>query len=134
MKLSEAIRLGAMNRPQAFGAFEHRGGTCALGAACEAIGLSIEVANHAHISERLQSLFPVLRTQRVACPVCGRVQHCSLASLIADLNDRHRWTREAIADWVESQEALAEPVTVDAVGQRFAEPHLSTRAEGSSSS
>lgn len=43
MKLSDAIRLGSMNGPQAFGETRNRrGGTCALGAALDAIGKRLE--------------------------------------------------------------------------------------------
>jgi len=38
MRLSEAIRLGAMIRPKARGRFLHNGASCAQGAALEAVG------------------------------------------------------------------------------------------------
>lgn len=41
MRLSEAIRLGAMMRPQTFGALSDERGTCAMGAAYEAAGLKL---------------------------------------------------------------------------------------------
>ena len=40
MQLSEAIRLGAMLRPQAYGHYFIRGGSCAMGAAYEAYGIT----------------------------------------------------------------------------------------------
>ena len=39
MRLSEAIRLGAMIRPKPRGRFSHNGASCAQGAALEAQGL-----------------------------------------------------------------------------------------------
>lgn len=38
MRLSEAIRLGAMLKPQGFGSYFRHGATCAMGAAIEAVG------------------------------------------------------------------------------------------------
>jgi hypothetical protein len=94
MRLSEAIRLGAMLRPQAFGKMfrtvrgEMR--SCALGAAAEALGES-----------PYDSFAPLFDAMRM-CPMgCGWT---SVGSLIPHLNDEHRWTRERIADWVETVE------------------------------
>lgn len=103
MKLSEAIRLGAMLKPQGFGL--GAGGakaqaTCALGAAYEA----------AHVIGSWPALvlaFPQLtHIEKLACPVCGDTQD----GLIAHINDDHLWTREAIADWIEGIERAHDPV------------------------
>jgi len=125
MKLSEAIRLGAMLHRQNFGNFaryhDARGrwcsgsdpdrrvvATCALGAAHEA-GLTNFVA-----------VDMVLGMSR--CPACiweGRV-----TALVIHLNDRHRWTRELIADWVETIEGLrrADDGTTDVADARSPVP------------
>lgn len=97
MKLSEAIRLGAMMGKQAFGrAYGANGSACANGAAMQAVGgYSIWVE------------WPWLRTD-VTCPACKLSGTTGVA--IAHLNDIHRWTREAIADWV----ATIEPEEVHA--------------------
>jgi hypothetical protein len=103
MRLSEAIRLGAMLHPQAFqslrvidmdtGAVVR---TCALGAA-EQAGYNIERES---AEESLQR-----------CPACPPVPFFwSVNMVIAHLNDDHRWTRERIADWVETLEPAAGPV------------------------
>jgi hypothetical protein len=42
MTLSEAIRLGAMLKPQAFGDYTDGRGTCAWGAASEAAGRDVD--------------------------------------------------------------------------------------------
>jgi hypothetical protein len=40
------------------------------------------------------------------CP-CGCIQEeLPLGLMIMHLNDRHRWTRERIADWVETVETV----------------------------
>src|SRR5580765_2975940 len=91
MKLSEAIRLGSMLKPQAFGHFDTGRGTCALGAAREAAG---------------GMSFPISTASPATCPACQQVMVTSekvwaTAATVVHLNDKHRWTRERIADWVE---------------------------------
>lgn len=101
MKLSEAIRLGSMLHPQNFGSGRRyrnmRGqfstpahgmvdATCALMAADEAGYWNIFANEHCE----------------TVCPVCAYAN--ALPQMIAHLNDEHRWTREAIADWVETVE------------------------------
>jgi len=87
-----------MLHPQHFGALELHSldgtviGTCAIGAAAQA-GYQFRVD---------------LPETWVTCPatdggwICKQRQnlHC----LIVHLNDRHRWTREQIADWVATVE------------------------------
>lgn len=104
MRLSEAIRLGALLNPQGFGEMKEKDGrTCALGAALEAMGaLQKDV--------RTNWLFPVLKMY-VTCPAGdGHAQfgETSLDAMIIHLNDFHKWTREEIADWVEVQEVRQE--------------------------
>ena len=100
MKLSEAIRLGAMLGPQGFGLSKDREGDgtlCANQAAMVALGL-------VRIWQHQTAYLPV------GCPAC----ECKgmLGAVVANcLNDRHRWTREQIADWIatlEPQEIAAE--------------------------
>jgi hypothetical protein len=110
MQLHEAIRLGAMMKPQGFGLGSgnpRAAATCALGAAYEA----------ARVTGSWRSLllvFPQLKhIEQLACPTCDTTQD----GLIAHLNDDHRWTREQIADWVEqierAQEPTSQPVSVE---------------------
>lgn len=114
MKLSDAIRLGAMLKPQQyFGGYYDRDRTssCALGAACDAIGIDPDY-------ERDYEYFPVMRDLLdVDCPECGSSRPVELGNggifctgLIPHLNDKHHWTRERIADFVEQFE-VEQPVT-----------------------
>jgi hypothetical protein len=104
MKLSEAIRLGAMLKSQAFGELGDAIGTCALGAAYEARGVSF----YGEMDDLPPDWYPLLVNTRECCPVCGRRD--LIGSVIAEcLNDAHRWTRERIADWVETMERAQEP-------------------------
>ncbi len=108
MKLSEAIRLGAMLRPQAFHTEYDDEGSCAIGAAFEAVGLRsfLEAGLKDDQDPWVWSNHTFAR-----CPACNKRDE--VTSLIQELNDGHRWTREAIADWVEIIEnAQPAPVKV----------------------
>ena len=121
MKLSEAIRLGAMLRPQGFGAvFYSDGGvmkSCALGAAGEAVGVMRGELYRSPADQEwaeLQKFFPILLSiPQWPCEHKGF--WAGVSSAIGHLNDTHRWTREQIADWVEGiecqQEATAQECT-----------------------
>jgi len=106
LKLSEAIRLGAMLRPQAVGTcftFSDAGelfSTCALAAGCEAAGWG-------HTGKELfgflDTHFPIVR-ECVPHPLIHDNVFC-LRAIIIQLNDKCGWSRERIADWVETVEA-----------------------------
>lgn len=101
MKLSEAIRLGAMLRPQWFGEFNFRtdGNTsCALQAALESIGRGKCLPR---MHDEAEEVWPWIKEQVVQCPVCTEDIVRDVSCIIGvHLNDRHRWTRDRIADWV----------------------------------
>lgn len=106
MKLSDAIRLGSMMKPQGFfSGVDSSGGSCAFGAALEAIGRQVGsmVLGVTHV-EDWHDLF---HGRTLASLPCG----CDPSSLtnfvfgaVIHLNDQHQWTREAIADWVQTIE------------------------------
>jgi hypothetical protein len=62
------------------------------------------------------------------CPVLGCWGSGSLGGAIQHLNDDHDWTREQIADWVESIEQRDQPDSAPAVREDEAEPVMATRA------
>jgi hypothetical protein len=108
--LSEAIRLGAMLKPQGFDGYANKNTSCALAAAADACGIEpfVHPVDGQHIINysAIMAKFPVLKTA-TKCPVsdgrlCGE-SHVT-QSTIWHLNDTHRWTREQIADWVETLE------------------------------
>lgn len=107
MKLSTAIRLGSMLKRQGFGsrisAKRELGTSCALEAAAESLGLDImrDERNEPWYYGEIERLYPFLRGQ--ACPAC-RAGGTSPGRVIWHLNDYHEWTREQIADWVETIE------------------------------
>lgn len=118
MKLSEAIRLGAMAGPQIFwrlyDAQTH--GTCAQGAAALAIGcIDLETRYYKvpfppAITAAWTPVYAAFMNQ--PCPECGQRDKFLSDGLMAHLNNEHQWTREHIADMVEEIERRA-----DAEGQ-----------------
>ena len=112
MTLSEAIALGAMTKPQAFGELFRDGRSCAWGAALDAIG---EPYGY-HVS-----FWPWVDNIS-ECPdtSCHERMPQEVRYLILHLNDHHRWSREKISDWVatvepkpEQQDAVTEETSVE---------------------
>ena len=110
--LSQAIRLGATFRPQTYGNFCDVIGSCAFGAAFEAVGVEIER------EKQPWPEFKRVMTERgwkeivkreMRCPDCGDFHGLgskhfkTLYAVIVELNNYHFWTREQIADWLEAQ-------------------------------
>lgn len=114
MKLSEAIRIGAKIRPQAYGAYYLVGqmtgriGSCAIGAAYEAAGfyqpeklaMPCTLEDRAHWFEGLDKWKE--KGQTFTCPECLAEQREEpIPLLVTHLNDFHAWSRENIADHIE---------------------------------
>jgi len=84
--------------------------TCALGAALDAVS---ELGTCIGYS-RVRELWPIAETiVRYPCSAQCRVareydHRGELIAVVWHLNDQHEWTREQIADWVETIEAQAE--------------------------
>jgi hypothetical protein len=107
MKLSEAIRLGATMKPQAFYGLASVDGlrTCAMGAAYDAVGmLQITESGEAKIQIPVGFKRWEIMDMQAKCPACGCL--FAVVNAVMHLNDspNHRWTREMIADWVELEE------------------------------
>jgi hypothetical protein len=130
MRLSEAIRLGAMLRPQCrgdlaktfrtglLGLFGPKvTGSCALGAAFEAAECLVErrivqgspairgsTTNGEHIANvvKIPAEWYAIMYSSISCPECSTVEVGF--RLIPHLNDDHDWTRERIADFVQAFE------------------------------
>lgn len=136
LRLSEAIRLGSMLRPQTRGNlyYHYRGEirSCAYGAALEAAGLIAPAVNVDTSSDALdikaEELWPVMTNAVLKCPASGRTalarteyyydlqnarDGVQVVGIIQHLNDSHRWTRERIADWVVTVEPAADPEPVE---------------------
>jgi hypothetical protein len=118
MRLSEAIRLGSMLRKQGFGRlFVHAAEgdlrSCALGAAEEALrGGAAYDWRHADKVGDVYTIYSELLDSRNSCPRCAErdVQYSAQTqAIVHHLNDDHRWTREAIADWLEALELQPAP-------------------------
>lgn len=128
LTLAQAIREGATLRLQGFGAWfqvdsEGRIKSDALGAAYEAIfGLPDGVATMPSVTlgsrcaSKLYTPFPeLIHREGLACPEC-KEHKSGLYEAICHLNDNHFFTREAIADWVDTlprvQPALVQIIPV----------------------
>lgn len=97
MRISDAIRRGAALGPQIFGKLrDGRGGSCAVGA--------MMLGNNGALLMGRPELDPAAR-----CPACAIEKHGTLGSAIIHLNDFHKWTREAIADWIEATVEAPKP-------------------------
>lgn len=108
MKLSEAILKGCQGTFQHFGGWASSGNRyCALGAAALSIGAKFELGYEDLIpdlgAEALAENFPIL-LKYTACPYCLDSIGMKLNSMIVHLNDFHKITREAIAEWIASIE------------------------------
>lgn len=119
MTINEAIRIGCRQYPrQAFGAFgEGSDGACVNGA------LSFGLHGN-RFSLRMESLGRLAPSgsQGVVCPLCRTSQvkttdgreygytACRVFAIMAHLNNDHRWTREAIAEWVDPHPELHIPM------------------------
>jgi len=101
---SEAIREGARLRPQAFGELLLDGKTCAIGAGLEAMGYA-DIGDSWLDAARKYPYLAIHRTEGFPCPIpeCF-CQPSFLYRVVIHLNDHHRWSREQIADWLESEE------------------------------
>lgn len=120
MRLSEAIRMNGMMKPQGFGAYSFYSvdQPCALGGALQSIGEKQD--------------YGLLRVWAVTtfitpCPACSnpegrtlvreelrRISPSSVLDIVWHLNDGHRYTRSQIADWVatvEPSEPDQEPIS-----------------------
>ena len=114
MKLSEAILLGSLNKPQGFGQLSvnpQAKRTCAIGAALDAMGINcIDASGAEYVYFR--RIWPwtsdVARSPiSDAFSVTTKGQYCSITRLIWVMNDA-RMTREAIAQWVKTIEPQQE--------------------------
>jgi hypothetical protein len=112
-ELAAAIRVGAERRPeQAFGDyFVGRRASCALGAAYEGMYRLAEDMGGKRPTKDLTWFFDCLESTFRWCPVDGCKKHLVLSTMIVHLNDRHQWSREQIATWLEQQNGVAAPRT-----------------------
>lgn len=109
MKLSEAIREGAKKRPQSIGAMFEKSAdgikSCALGAAYEAVTGRTDDCLQASIF--IVRHFNSLSSHPETLPCGCYVGYIDLEDAIVHLNDKHSYSREQIADWVETIESEA---------------------------
>jgi len=114
---SEAIREGAKLRPQGFDRLlNDKGQSCAIGAGLDAMGLLDATAEERMFDNGELDVYSYMTETHLpsfSCPHpnCDK-SYYSLRDCVLDLNDVHKLTREAIADWLESEEEKLGYVTV----------------------
>lgn len=111
------MRLGAMQFPQVFGQCigvsddeKEVVGACALATVALSEGLSVVLGGGViQFLDQLLRLYPVLLVV-IDCPVHNASSGCrgQLWLMIVHLNDQQRWSREQIADFIETIEAAQE--------------------------
>jgi hypothetical protein len=102
MKLSEAIILGSTLKPQNIGGwYNGKDGTCALGAALDAVG---KLKSKGGWSDKVKKIWPWLKwpVTNFNCKACGRkhIHVDDMEDVVIHMNDNHERTRESIASWV----------------------------------
>lgn len=104
MRLSTAIRKGATMKPQAHNGSSYPKQSCVIQAALDGYGVPAVVSTLYNSGQtdytKADKLWPML-SNRVKHPLTGI---CQMMDILWNLNDIHKWSREAIADWVEEQE------------------------------
>lgn len=106
MKLSEAMRIGSKMHPQIQGNYFECDdtntvtGTCAMGAS--GFGRGIEIDCDDDYLDYLDKLFDLELPDDIQLPIDPPPYGRTLGKVIEHMNDTHLWTREAIADWLES--------------------------------
>ena len=119
MLLSMAIRIGSALRPQAFGPIFKDGCSCTLGAALEGSNIQEYSVSLLSVWKPIRKLFFCSNIDGDALMKCpGCFKETPIIYIIGEhLNDIHKWTREAIADWVEANLENSDEVTVEKVGE-----------------
>ena len=117
MRLWQAMLVGAQRGPQVFGTWgDGHGGTCAMGAVMCGIGCEIDDVWNFNPFTQVRETFPELKLF-ADCPDgqdCGNDTHLqplTLMEVIMHLNDRHKWSRQRIAEWL-SGDSVSAPKNV----------------------
>jgi hypothetical protein len=112
MKLSTAIRIAATRWYQAFGSIGDNGSRCTLAGAAEVA--------HGSWHDYRSCWLEYDRIGYVTCPRCLGTGY--IPAIIVHLNDAHKWSREAIASWVEQFETAMEETAGQPVEQTIETP------------
>lgn len=139
MKMSEAIRGGDDFMGELHGGWCTKDRGCALGAAISYVRQGVNwfsgtCACGTTVQREVYNLFPIGR-RRVKCPVkgcegvgCGRESEV-VWIMVSHLHEYHRWSRKAIAEWVEVVEKRLEARREKAKARRAALRVLQTPEE-----
>lgn len=109
MKFTDAIRQGARLKPQGFQGMTWEN-TCVLQAASEGAGINPRLDSGGLAYGEIRETWPFLAGEEIhSCPVCSAPGASTqwfgpgcLLEICYHLNDTHKWTREAIADYIDT--------------------------------
>jgi hypothetical protein len=110
MKLSHAILMNGMMKPQGFGfrSIHSMDAPCAIGGALQAVG--IDTSKECLVYNAFEKIWPWVNKNEASCPVCNAASGLIKPyQIIFHLNDTHEWTRTQIAEWVASVEPAGCP-------------------------
>ena len=119
MTYSEAIRLGSMLYPQTRAVYFDGTATCANGAAFAAISELLVTTDPEEIFKTLGRVFPIFNESTECRCGCGFKASHLLGEIVQHLNDRHRWTYNQIADFVELKEKTFEEKLENVLIEKF---------------
>ena len=126
MKLSEAILLNGVSKPQGFGSdsITSLDAPCVLGGALQCVGKQIVTQDDSAKNYGLvRHQWPWV-WQSATCPVIGcrgLTGSYDFVEALWHLNDIHQWTRSRISEWVSQFEPSESPVECEALMTRHAE-------------
>lgn len=105
LKLSEAIMLNGMSKPQGYGceSVASIDAPCAIGGALQTVGKQVTFDPSANYPIFFQEWPWVDQEAPEFCPACMD-EIWRVADAIWHLNDLHRWSRQQIAEWVSTIE------------------------------
>jgi hypothetical protein len=126
MTLSDAIRAGSKRSEQSHGILHSTNWryACAVGAAF--LGMEIHrrwPTWRCSCPEGIIMKFWPWTAEMEACPQCGKKFFRGIPTVIMHLNDFHRWSREAIAEWIATIEPLDVPAPPVMMDEPQREPH-----------
>ena len=107
-EIASLIREGTKLRPQGFGACwkwsdSEAIKSCVLGALLEGDGMKPN-GNSTDIHRRIDEILIEFHLNRYACPAKCYNSPVPFGDLLIHLNDVEKWSREKIADWIETVE------------------------------
>lgn len=112
MRLGDLLRKGCEGTTQAFKNYGNNTSLCALGAIFKGAGGIFETDQRGKINSigGVDAVYFRMSLTAAKCPACAF--DAAVNTIIPHLNDNHRWSREAIAEWLDVMEPNEEGARV----------------------